>query len=303
MDKRYYPQFELGEFVNAAEIKRQGMGDYVNTVDLQRQGLAGLAGADYSRITAIQNSLSVRNAELNATNRGAWETIWKSLEGKTIPGTSSWFYGRDWTQSQINAALNKALVTSSHVPSEAELAFGETVIRDVGNMIAYYKKTVPEQSGAISSAGTSMASKMNAITPLQDPAVVGWDTFNKEIEARAKALATGFSFGGGMVAAGAAILGLFILSQKARRNPGRGFDVSKLVIPGALAAGAYWYFVMRKADVQKAAVIPAAQALLKQADALDAAAIGNPMMAPTLKAQADALRQQAMSIAKSSGVI
>lgn len=305
MDKRYYPQFELGAYLTRRELQPQGVGDYVNVTDLQKQGLGGLgafAGADYSRITLVQNQLSVRNAELNATDRGLWEKIWETLQGKTIPGTSQWFYGRDWTQSQIVSALKKSVVTSSHVPTDADLAFGEMIVRDVGAMIDYYKKTVPEQSGAISSASASMQKAMNAIPSLSDPAQVGWDTFNKELEARAKALASGFSLGFGVVAAGAAILGLVLLSRKVRSNP--GLDVQKLVVPAAIAAGAYWYFTKKpsQGDIQKAAVIPAAQALLKQADALDAAAIGNPMGA-TLKVQADALRQQAMSIAKSSGVI
>jgi hypothetical protein len=301
MDKRYSPQFELGAYVTETALQTQSL-----------SGLGSLAGTDYARADAVQKALTIQNAALNAADPTLWNQVAASLAPNAIPGSSYFFLSKSDAEGLVDASLKLALITTEgawygvrtvHAPTDADLANAEEVVSKVAAMVNFYVKTVPESAKKVNNDKAWMASEMNKIPAMQDPAVVGMDTFLKTLEERAKALAGGFSFGFGMVAAGAVVVGLFLLSQRVKSNP--GFDVKKLVIPGALAAGAYWYFTKKKSMTPQEALAVStglmnnAKALYAQAASMSSA---DPGTAASLRTQADGMTAEAKSIAKAAGL-
>jgi len=177
----------------------------------------GESQAFYDRITVDQNALTVRLAEITAADQSAWDGVWSALQNQYIPGTASPFTGWGYTKQLImdtwKTLTPKYTSTfgfqSLASPDGAALDYAEKLLADTANMVAYFKKIVPEQAAQVQADGAMFKQKLDAIPAMRSPEEVGWDTFQTILKERASSLAT-FG-GGGLLVAGGIALGVALL--------------------------------------------------------------------------------------------
>lgn len=162
--------------------------------------LAGMNGNGFigaysiPQIGDVQKRLVSLNWQVSAADEKTWDTIWSSLQGKLIPGTTAPFTGWGWTREELVRRNSTLLVIpkptmltfGSKLPPDAEIASAISFANDVDTMIAYYKKISPESSGAVESAKAEVNQQLAKIGALQDPTDVAWQTFLKDLWDKAK---------------------------------------------------------------------------------------------------------------------
>ena len=112
-------------------------------------GELGASQSTLNRVSAVQNELAVRLAEVNAVGAAEWDALWAKMQGKTIPGSSIYFYGYEFVRSELIKTVSKMLVTASYTPSDAAIGGAEAMARDVGVMVAYFKSLAPARAAEI----------------------------------------------------------------------------------------------------------------------------------------------------------
>jgi hypothetical protein len=274
MDQWYSPKFERGSLGTLPDFSASSDTYFtVEDADALAAGLGGL-GATYEQISTLQNQIHVRLSEVNTADAATWDKIADTLKGKQIPGTGGWFYGHSWVRSELQKAATKLVVTTAYKPSDADVVHGGVVVRDVGNMLTYYKESVakagfPAEAAKIDAETKAAEARMASIPTLQDPATVGLQTLQREINERAKALASAAAIPVGIIAAGA--LGVFMLSQRPRSNPG---GIANMLLP--LGVGAALFFLTSKsaptATPKDAEIADKVIGLRKQATLIEAQA-------------------------------
>lgn len=159
--------------------------------------LGGKPQSWFDDVNAIQNALSVANAQLNAIGKKNWETIASQVQpilkareaNPQIPNPFpfAYFPGFDWMQGEIDNQLRAMMVTDSHVPEDNVIAFAKVRIADFAPMFAYAKGLVPALKAAADAAAADMTAKLSK-TGIKSPTAVGVDTFVEEVKNRSSAL-------------------------------------------------------------------------------------------------------------------
>ena len=313
--------FELNGYDSVASaddgVEPEAPASYLNNAT-RGMGELGVSQSTLDRITALQNDLAVRLAEIDAIPAEKWDAVWASMQGKTIPGSSVYFYGWAFNREELRKVISKMLVTSSYTPDDVSIQGGETTVRDVGVEVQFFKSQVPDQAAAVTAEANRQRQAVEAITRPRSPEAVGWDTFVKEVEERASKLGDsitgGFSFLPVVLVGGGVVVAWFVWDRFSRsfrsnpprrsmgrarrtrrRNPPSSGVSLKMVAAAAAVVGiayaAYRYFFGAPSSSATAEVAKTIYALQQQATNLDATGL------PAFKDQAASLRAQAAAIA------
>lgn len=182
--------------------------------------LSGLgAQSDYDRVNDLQNKITTVRAGIYSVGKDIWDTVAGAIyKAGTIPSeiVGGYFPGFDWAGEESLRILQSLIVTEGSFPSASAINLADQRIREFGSMVGYVKKVAPTIASKISTDMAEAKSKVEAVTPLKDPAVVGRETFIKELQERTAALipSTGFWTVLGIGAAAAAVLAGVILLRR-----------------------------------------------------------------------------------------
>lgn len=168
--------------------------------------------ASAADITSIQNALVTVNAAANEAGAEIWNTVADeiSASGKTPVGLK-YFTGLDWVNSETNSRYNDVMATQSHWPTTDDVAFARQRVNEFQAMVNYVKSVAPEVAAKVNARQQEVASQMAQMTPVKDPAVVGWEVFKQTVAERAEALGDKVSFGFNLGIVAAVVVGIVLL--------------------------------------------------------------------------------------------
>jgi hypothetical protein len=166
-------------------------------------GGMGQSDATMARITAVQNSLSTRAAEVNAADQSAWDMIFANAQAQSDPSFLTWNDARNL----IINTMRTVIVTASHTPSDDDIASAENASNAVSAMTSRYTSANPDAAATISAAATDMRNRLAKMTPLKSPETAGKEAFLQSLEDQTKKLGSAFSIGTGVAIAAAAVVG------------------------------------------------------------------------------------------------
>jgi len=216
--------------------------------------LQGFMGGIYEDASRAQDELSILNAALNAIGQDVYDKAVEDI--RSIKAIQDWIgigvHSTRWfneVHAMLVQQLQNVLVTVSRPPSSSRIAEARSFADTYRKMVNYVKGLVPEVASKVNEWEADMRAKLAKIPTLQDPAVVGWDTFKAQITERLSKLPeVGANWLPILLGAGAL---LFLSRGGIRMNPG--------ISPLALAAGAGLAYLIfsKKADAAPATLPPA----------------------------------------------
>ena len=159
------------------------------------ESLFGKPQSWYDRVGRDQAEISALLAEVNAIGRSLWDGVQSAIAGALKEGGSfplEHFTGFAWTTEDLIAQANALLIKGkSAPPTDQEIQLAESRIALYRSMVEYAKTVLPEISAMVQAEGDATRAAVEG-SRLLSPAAVGIETFQAELDRRAKAL------GGGM---------------------------------------------------------------------------------------------------------
>lgn len=146
----------------------------------------------YDRVNALQNQLAVLQAGISAIGPELWDTIFSQYQEQGGSNSVGHFDSYDATMSRLASDMAAILVTSKYVPSDEALNSANIAIAWWNPELSYARSVMPELEAKVQ-ADMAESQAMVSAASLKSPATVGVETFEKEVEDRAKALGQGAS--------------------------------------------------------------------------------------------------------------
>jgi hypothetical protein len=140
----------------------------------------------YDRLNSIQNQLAILQAGISAIGQEMWDTI----ADQVAQSGATKFDGYSTTMDRLGSDSTGVLITSSHVPSDAEIQSAQIALQWWNPQLAYARNMVPELEAKVQ-ADMAQSQAMVSASSLKSPATVGVETFEAELQKRAEALGQG----------------------------------------------------------------------------------------------------------------
>jgi hypothetical protein len=147
----------------------------------------------YDQIDTDQKALAVRAAQINSIGSDVWGTVRDAYLAST-QGPDVDFLAFDDINNGIGSALKSLIITSSHTPSDQDIAAAESYNAQYGHYVDYVTQMAP-QVAAQAAADAANVTAMLSQNSLKSPAVAGAQAFEDEVARRAAILGAGLGAG------------------------------------------------------------------------------------------------------------
>ena len=158
------------------------------------ESLFGKPQSWYDRIGRDQAEISALLAEVNAIGRSLWDGVQSAIAGAIRDGgyvPVERFTGFAWTTEDLIAQAKVLLITGKGaLPTDPEIQTAESRIALYRSMVEYAKTVLPEISAMVQAEGDATRAAVEG-SRLLSPAAVGIETFQAELDRRAKSLGGG----------------------------------------------------------------------------------------------------------------
>lgn len=174
----------------------------------------------WDRLSRLQDSLVIARNNMATIGKDDWNRIQADLAAMTAQG-KEWpfgFTGRfpdyDWLMNESLDAAKRIVATKSHVPTDADLNWAETLLKTMGPATSFAKQYLPQRAAEIAAEEARMREMLGG--KLRSPEEAGVEAFKEDIARRARALtdAAGVAFTGLLVVGGIAAVALLIFAIK-----------------------------------------------------------------------------------------